>query len=71
MTNFCILVLASGGDTDLQAILVELHGRGESRWSASARTRRRRRRAAEVESGVFALADFGDRPARDGGGLLS
>jgi phosphoribosylglycinamide formyltransferase 1 len=63
-------VLASGGGTNLQSLLDSVHGR-EARIVAVASDRAdaralQRAREAGVETGVFAIADFPDRPARDG-----
>jgi phosphoribosylglycinamide formyltransferase-1 len=62
-------VLASGGGTNLQALLDSVHG-DEALVVAVASDRAdahalRRARDAGVETGVFALADHPDRPARD------
>jgi phosphoribosylglycinamide formyltransferase 1 len=67
---FRIAVLASGGGTNLQAILDQLHGRdgievacvGSNRADALALTRAER---AEVETRVFAAGEYPDREARD------
>ncbi len=63
-------VLASGGGTNLQALLDSVHG-NEARIVAVASDRAdahalERARDAGVETAVFALADHADRPARDG-----
>ena len=62
-------VLASGGGTNLQALLDSVHGEealvvavASDRADAGALGRAR---DAGVETGVFALADHADRPARD------
>ena len=62
-------VLASGAGTNLQALLDALHGReiaivgvATDRPDAEALDRAA---AAGVETGVFVLADYDDRPARD------
>jgi phosphoribosylglycinamide formyltransferase-1 len=67
---FRIAVLASGGGTNLQAILDKLHGDGEIEVVGVASDKpdaRALERAAEagVETGVFGLGDYGDRTARD------
>ena len=70
VSSFRIVVLASGSGTNLQAILDKLHGRdgievvgvGSDKPAAGALERGRR---AEVETGVFPAADYGDRAARD------
>jgi phosphoribosylglycinamide formyltransferase-1 len=63
-------VLASGGGTNLQALLDSVHG-DEALVVAVASDRSdaralQRARDAGVETGVFALDDYADRPARDG-----
>ena len=63
-------VLASGGGTNLQALLDSVHGE-EALVVAVASDRHdahalQRARDADVDTGVFALADYADRPARDG-----
>ncbi len=68
--TFRLVVLASGGGTNLQAILDALHGRagievvgvGSDKPAARALERAR---AAGVETGVFPREDFADRAARD------
>jgi phosphoribosylglycinamide formyltransferase-1 len=67
---FRIAVLASGGGTNLQAILDKLHGGGEIEvvGVASDRPEARalqRAREAGVETGVFPAAEHGDRSQRD------
>ncbi|MGA8218552.1 MAG: phosphoribosylglycinamide formyltransferase [Solirubrobacterales bacterium] len=71
MGGFRIVVLASGGGTNLQAILDQLHGGeegievvgvGSDKPEAMALERARR---AGVETGVFPGAEYGDRAARD------
>jgi phosphoribosylglycinamide formyltransferase 1 len=70
MSVFKLIVLASGSGTNLQAILDTLHGRdgievvgvGSDKPGARAL---QRARAADVETAVFARADFADREARD------
>jgi phosphoribosylglycinamide formyltransferase-1 len=62
-------VLASGGGTNLQALLDSVHGE-EALVVAVASDRPhahalQRARDAGVDTGVFALADYADRPARD------
>jgi phosphoribosylglycinamide formyltransferase 1 len=67
---FRVAVLASGGGTNLQAILDQLHGRdgievacvGSNRSDALALARAQR---AGVETRVFAAAEYEDREARD------
>jgi phosphoribosylglycinamide formyltransferase-1 len=63
-------VLASGAGTNLQALLDTVHGEealvvavASDRADAQALTRAR---DAGVETAVFAIADYPDRPARDG-----
>jgi phosphoribosylglycinamide formyltransferase-1 len=63
-------VLASGGGTNLQALLDTVHGRealvaGVVSDRADARALRRAQDAG-VQTAVFPLADYPDRPARDG-----
>jgi len=63
-------VLASGGGTNLQALLDTVHGRealvvGVASDRADAHALRRARDAG-VQTAVFALSDYDDRPARDG-----
>jgi phosphoribosylglycinamide formyltransferase-1 len=68
--SFKIAVLASGGGTNLQAILDKLHGRdgievacvGSNKPDAQALARAQR---ARVETAVFAAGDYPDREARD------
>ena len=68
--KFRLVVLASGGGTNLQAILDTLHGRegisvvgvGSDKPGARALERAR---AAGVETGVFPREQFADREARD------
>ena len=70
MSEFRIVVLASGNGTNLQAILDRLHGRdgfavvgvGSDRREARAL---RRAREAAVETAVFPREEFADRAARD------
>jgi phosphoribosylglycinamide formyltransferase-1 len=67
---FRIAVLASGGGTNLQAILDKLHGRGEVEVVGVASDKadaHALNRAAEagVETGVFPVSDHADRTARD------
>ena len=71
MSAFRIVVLASGGGTNLQAILNQLHageegievvGVGSDKPDATALERAER---AEVESAVFPATDYEDRSARD------
>jgi phosphoribosylglycinamide formyltransferase-1 len=68
--NFRVAVLASGGGTNLQAILDKVHGRdgievacvGSNKSDAFALTRAQR---AGVETAVFRAEDYPDRVARD------
>jgi phosphoribosylglycinamide formyltransferase-1 len=65
-----IAVLASGAGTNLQALLDDVHGRDGIEVVAVASDNAdsralERARSAGVESAVFALADHGDRAARD------
>jgi phosphoribosylglycinamide formyltransferase-1 len=71
VSQFRIVVLASGGGTNLQAILDQLHGGeegievvgvGSDKPGAKALERARR---ADVETAVFPTAEYGDRAARD------
>ena len=71
MSDFRIVVLASGSGTNLQAILNQLHGGeegievvgvGSDKPGAKALERARR---ADVETAVFPTAEYGDRAARD------
>lgn len=70
VSEFRIVVLASGNGTNLQAILDQLHGRdgfavvgvGSDKREARAL---RRAREAEVETAVFPREEFADRGARD------
>jgi phosphoribosylglycinamide formyltransferase 1 len=71
MSMFRVVVLASGGGTNLQAILDQLHageegievvGVGSDKPDATALERAQR---AEVESAVFPVTDYEDRGARD------
>ena len=67
---FRIAVLASGGGTNLQAILDKLHGQDGFEVVAVASDKPRREaleraRKAGVETEVFARADYEDREARD------
>jgi phosphoribosylglycinamide formyltransferase-1 len=70
VSDFRIVVLASGSGTNLQAILDTLHGRGgievvgvgSDKPGAGALARAT---AAAVETAVFARADYADRAARD------
>ncbi len=70
MSEFRIVVLASGNGTNLQAILDRLHGHdgivvvgvGSDKREARAL---QRAREAEVEAGVFPREEFADREARD------
>jgi phosphoribosylglycinamide formyltransferase-1 len=70
MSNFKIVVLASGSGTNLQAILDRVHGRegievvgvGSDKPEARALERAQE---ARVETAVFARSDYADREARD------
>jgi phosphoribosylglycinamide formyltransferase-1 len=71
MTDFRIVVLASGSGTNLQAILDQLHGGeegievvgvGSDKGDAGALERARR---ADVPTAVFSTSDYEDRAARD------
>jgi phosphoribosylglycinamide formyltransferase-1 len=68
--SFRIAVLISGEGTNLQALLDKVHGRDGIEVVAVAASREdarglERARRAGVETGVFAVADHGDRAARD------
>jgi phosphoribosylglycinamide formyltransferase-1 len=71
VSDYRIVVLASGNGTNLQAILDSLHGRdgiavvgvGSDKREARAL---RRAREAEVPTSVFPREEFADRVARDG-----
>ena len=71
MSEYRIVVLASGSGTNLQAILDSLHGRdgiavvGVGSDKREARALRRAREAA-VPTSVFPRGEFADRVARDG-----
>lgn len=71
MSEFRIAVLASGGGTNLQAILDKLHGRdgievvGVASDKADARALERAS-GAGIDHDVFTSADYEDRAARDG-----
>jgi phosphoribosylglycinamide formyltransferase 1 len=71
MSDFRIVVLASGSGTNLQAILDQLHGGeegvevvgvGSDKADAGALDRARR---ADVSTAVFPTSDYEDRAARD------
>jgi phosphoribosylglycinamide formyltransferase-1 len=71
LSSFRIVVLASGGGTNLQAILDQLHGGeegievvgvGSDKPEAMAL---KRAEQAGVETAVFAIDDYDDRQARD------
>ena len=71
MSNFRIVVLASGSGTNLQAILNQLHGGDEGievvgvasdKPGVGALDRARR---ADVETEVFSASEYDDREARD------
>jgi phosphoribosylglycinamide formyltransferase 1 len=71
VSDFRIVVLASGSGTNLQAILDKLHGQGlvevvgvgSDKPAAGALERGRR---AGVETAVFPVGEYEDRGARDG-----
>jgi phosphoribosylglycinamide formyltransferase-1 len=71
VSEFRIVVLASGNGTNLQAIIDRLHGRegiavvgvGSDKREARALGRARE---AEIATAVFPREEFGDRAARDG-----
>lgn len=71
VSSFRIVVLASGGGTNLQAILDTLHGQGlvevvgvgSDKPDAGAL---RRAQVAGIETAVFPRDDYEDRAARDG-----
>jgi phosphoribosylglycinamide formyltransferase-1 len=68
--SFRIAVLISGEGTNLQALLDSVHGSEGIEVVAVAASREdarglERARRAGVEAGVFAVADHGDRAARD------
>ncbi len=71
MSNFRIVVLASGGGTNLQAILDQLHGGEEGIEVVGVGSDKQgvmaleRARTADVETAVFPTADYEDRAARD------
>jgi phosphoribosylglycinamide formyltransferase 1 len=71
VSDFRIVVLASGSGTNLQAILDQLHGGkdgievvgvGSDKPDAGALERARR---ADVETAIFPTSDYDDRPTRD------
>ncbi len=71
MSDFRIVVLASGSGTNLQAILNQLHGGeegivvvgvGSDKPDAGAL---KRARGADVETAVFQVSEYDDRAARD------
>ena len=71
MSGFRIAVLASGGGTNLQAILDKLHGRDGIEVAAVISDKPgaealERARKAGVETAEFPSASFPDRAARDG-----
>ena len=71
MSSFRIVVLASGGGTNLQAILDQLHGGEEGIEVVGVGSDKQgvmaleRARKAAVETAVFPAADYEDRAARD------
>jgi phosphoribosylglycinamide formyltransferase 1 len=70
-STFRIVVLASGGGTNLQAILDQLHGGEEGIEVVGVGSDKQgvmaleRARTADVETAVFPTADYEDRTARD------
>jgi phosphoribosylglycinamide formyltransferase 1 len=70
VADFKLCVLASGGGTNLQAIIDQLHGRqgievagvASDKPDASAL---RRAREAGIETAVFATSEYSDRETRD------
>jgi phosphoribosylglycinamide formyltransferase-1 len=71
VSGFRIVVLASGGGTNLQAILDQLHG-GEEEIDVVGvgsdnpdATALERARNAGVDTAIFPAAEYGDRAARD------
>jgi len=69
-TPLSVVVLASGGGTNLQAILDRLHGKGEVEVVGVGSDKPdayalERATAAKVPTAVFARDDFPDREARD------
>jgi phosphoribosylglycinamide formyltransferase 1 len=70
VTGLRVAVLASGGGTNLQAILDQLHGRDGIEVVAVASNKPdaqalERASSAGVETGVFGVADYCDRAERD------
>ena len=71
MSEFRIVVLASGGGTNLQAILDQLHGGEEGIEVVGVGSDKQgvmaleRASKAGVETAVFPTAEYGDRGARD------
>jgi phosphoribosylglycinamide formyltransferase 1 len=70
VTDFRIVVLASGSGTNLQAILDRLHGREGIRVVAVGSDKigvraLERARAAGIETASFPLGGYADRPTRD------
>jgi len=71
VTEFRIVVLASGGGTNLQAILDQLHGGEEGIEVVGVGSDKQgvmaleRASKAGVETAVFPTAEYGDRGARD------
>ena len=69
-STFRLVVLASGGGTNLQAILDQLHGKEGIEVAGVASDKPdafalERAAAAKVPTGVFARDDWPDRKARD------
>src|SRR5438552_12383506 len=71
MGSFRIVVLASGGGTNLQAILDQLHGGEEGIEVVGVGSDKRdamaleRARKAGVETAIFPVAEYDDRGERD------
>jgi phosphoribosylglycinamide formyltransferase 1 len=70
VATFKLCVLASGGGTNLQAIIEKLHGRDGIEVAGVASDKPeamalQRAREAGIETAVFPRADFEDREARD------
>jgi phosphoribosylglycinamide formyltransferase-1 len=71
LSSFRIVVLASGGGTNLQAILDQLHGGDEGVEVVGVGTDKpgamalERAQRARIETAVFAAADYEDRKTRD------
>ncbi|HEY7950863.1 MAG TPA: phosphoribosylglycinamide formyltransferase [Solirubrobacterales bacterium] len=70
MSDFRIVVLASGSGTNLQAILDTLHGHGEIEVAGVGSDKPdaralERARVAGIETGIFPRDEYDDREARD------